>query len=164
MENTMTILMTLLLAAAPFSAVEYDAQVDFSRYATWSWSAEMTVATGPLADKRIREAIENGLATRGLSRTEKGGELLVGYHASKTTDIALAPIGTAAAVTPTGIQYAEKGSVVVFMVDAASGKVVWRGHVAGVLRYSPTEIAAQVKAAVETLLESLPPGLRHPAP
>lgn len=158
----MTILMTLLLAAAP--SVAYDAQVDFARYATWSWGGDVTAATSPLADKRIREAIENGLAGRGLSRAEGGGALLVVYHASKTTEIALAPVGTAAAATPTGIQYAEKGSLVVAMLDAASGKVVWRGYVTGVLRYSPTAIAAQVKAAVDTLLESLPPALRRPVP
>ena len=161
----MTTLMTLLLfAAAPFSSVEYDAQVDFSRYTAWSWAGGVTAATSPSADKRIRETIENGLAARGLSRAESGGALLVAYHASKTTEIALAPLETAAAATPTGIQYAEKGSLVVVMVDAASGNVVWRGYVTGVLRYSPTAMAAQVKAAVDTLLERFPPAARARVP
>jgi Domain of unknown function (DUF4136) len=149
----------LLLAAAAETSVEYDHQVDFSRYKTWSWHQGVTPAANPANDKRIREAIEKGLAARGLSRVDGGGPLLVVYHASKTTQIDLAPIKNTPQ-TNTGIRYAEKGSLVVDMRDAASGDVVWRGHATAVLDYGQNEIAAQIKAAVDKLLESFPP----PAP
>ena len=162
---TMRTLLTLLLfAAATASQVEYDRQVDFSRYETWSWHERVTPAASPMADKRIREAIERGLAARGLSRVDRDGALLVVYHASKTIEIDLAPIKNAVASTPTGIQYVEKGSLVIDMLDAASGNVVWRGHATGALRYGPSEIAEQVKAAVHTLLEKYPPPARRPVP
>src|SRR5437667_4617260 len=47
-----------------------------------------------------------------------------------------------------------------FRSDAASGKVVWRGQAAGVLRYGPKEIAAQVDGAVEEMLARFPPSAR----
>jgi hypothetical protein len=89
----------------------------------------------------------------GLSRSESDGALLVVYHASKTTEISVAPVNTAAAATPTGVQYAEKASLVVEMLDAASATSSGAGTSGGVPRYSPGEIAAQVNAAVEKLLE-----------
>jgi Domain of unknown function (DUF4136) len=146
----------LLLVAAAETSVEYDAQADFSRYHTWSWHSGITPAANPANDKRIREAIENGLAARGLSRVDKDAGLLVVYHASKTTQIDLTPLKNAAP-TNTGIRYAEKGSLVVDMLDAASGNVVWRGHATAVLSYGQNEIAGQIKAAVDKLLASFPP-------
>jgi Domain of unknown function (DUF4136) len=159
-----TLLTLLLFAAVTDSQVEYDRQVDFSRYQTWSWHERVTRATSPVADQRIREAIERGLAARGLSRVDRNGTLLVVYHASKTIEINLAPIKNAVASTPTGIQYVEKGSVVVDMLDAASGEVVWRGHATGALKYGPSEVAEQIKAAVDKLLEKFPPPARRAIP
>jgi hypothetical protein len=160
---TMGTLMTLLLSAAAATlSVDYDRQVDFSQYLTWSWHGGVTPAADLVADKQIRQAIERVLAARGVSRVDRDGALLVRYHASKTTEIDLAPVHNAAASTPTGIGYVEKGSVVVDMVDAASGDVVWRGYATGAMNYGPREIAAQVKAAVEKLLEEFPPPAPRP--
>jgi hypothetical protein len=159
-----TLMILMLLAAARVSSVEHEPQVDYSRYETWSWAKGVTPATNPLTDKRIREAIEAGLSARGFSRADSGGTLLVVYHASKIADIDLASTKTAAAATPTGLQYVEKGSLVVEMLDAASGNVVWRGQVAGVLHFGPREIAGQVQAAVAKLLESFPPPPGRPVP
>jgi hypothetical protein len=152
-----TLMALWLLAAAAAPSVEYDPQVDFSQYHTWSWHKGATPAANLVAEKRIRDSIEKALSARGLSRTEGTGALLVLYRASKTTDIALAPIGTTAPTTPTGIRYVEKGSLVVEMLDAASRNVVWRGHVAGALKYGPSEIGEQVQDAVAALLERFPP-------
>ena len=95
-----TLMTFLLLAAATATSVEYDPQVDFSRYETWSWHERVTPAANPVADKRIREAIESGLAARGISRVDRDGTLLVVYHASKTIEIDLAPIKSGVAVHP----------------------------------------------------------------
>jgi hypothetical protein len=150
-------LLLLVTAAGSGSSgeVDYDHQVDFSKYKTWSWHEGVTHAMNPTIDNRIREAIENGLTARGLSRADSNATLRVAYHASRTKQIEVAPLGTAA--PPTGLRYSEKGSLVVEMLDAGSGKVVWRGQAAGVMRYGPNEIAEQIKAAVDKLLEGFPP-------
>ena len=148
--------MTLLLVAgSATTSVEYDHQVDFSPYKTWSWHEGGTPAMNPVTDKAIRDAIEKGLAVRGLSRVDAGATLFVVYHAARTTQIDIVPLNSPA--PPTGIRYAQKGSLLVDLRDAASGRVVWHGQAGGVLRYGPKEIAAQVDAAVEEMLARFPP-------
>jgi hypothetical protein len=151
----MQTLMTLvLLAVGAATSVEYDAQIDFSQYKTWGWHRAVTAAENSVVDKRIRETIERGLTGRGISRVDGGGTLLVSYHASKTTEISLEPVRNAAA--PAGVRYAEKGALVIEMLDAGSGSVVWRGLVSGALKHEPSFVPDQVAAAVEALLEKFP--------
>ena len=147
-----------LLIAASVPAVEYDHAVEFSRYKTWSWQAGFSVPSDSVHDTRIREAVARGLAARGLSKVEREATLLVRYHAARTTRIDLLPLDSGSGAPPTGIRYVETGSLVIDLMDAASGKVVWRGHAVGVLRYGPKEITAQIDAAVAELLAQFPPG------
>jgi hypothetical protein len=147
----------LLLLTSSLQAVEYDHGVDFSRYKTWSWQAGVPVPPEPVPDKRIREVISRNLAGRGLAGVASDATLLVRYYAARSTRIDLLPLDSAAA-PPTHIRYVETGSLVIDLLDAASGKVVWRGHATGALRYGPQEIAAQVDAAVAALLARFPPG------
>ena len=150
--------MTLLLVAGPVTtSVEYDHQVDFSQYKTWSWHEGGTAAMNPVTDKAIRDAIEKKLAARGLSRVDTSAALFVVYHAARTTQIDIAPLNSTSPAPPSGIRYVQKGSLLVDLLAAGSGKVVWRGQAAGVLRYGPKEIAAQVDAAVEEMLARFPP-------
>jgi hypothetical protein len=149
--------MALLLASGVVSSVEYDHQVDFSRYKTWSWHEGGTPALSLVTDKAIRDAVEKGLAARGLSRVEAGAAVFVVYHASRTTRIEAVTSKSASPAPPSGILYSQKGSLVVDLLDPASGKVVWRGQASGVLRYGPKEIAAQVEAAIADLLAGFPP-------
>jgi hypothetical protein len=147
----------LLLASGVVSSVEYDHQVDFSRYKTWSWHEGGTAAMNPVTDKAIRDAIEKTLAARGLSRVDSGATVFIVYHASRTTQIESVTSKPGSPAPPSGILYFQKGALVVDLIDPASGKVVWRGQAAGVLRYGPKEIAAQVDAAIAELLGGFPP-------
>src|SRR5262245_41703224 len=78
-------LLGLALGAATAGAaeikVDFDSHADFARYKTWSWRAG-TAAPNPVAEKRLREAIETRLAARGLKRADSGGDLAVVYHAA----------------------------------------------------------------------------------
>jgi hypothetical protein len=152
-----TLLALVLLLAPSIQAVEYDHAVEFSRYKTWSWQAGFVVPSDAVPDKRIREAIARGLGARGLSEVDSDATLLVRYHAARRTRIDLLPLDSGCGAPPTGIRYVETGSLVIDLLDAASGKVVWRGHAADVLRYGPKEITAQIDAAVAELLARFPP-------
>jgi hypothetical protein len=153
-----TLLTLVLLLTSSIQAVEYDHTVDFSQYKTWSWQAGVPVPPEPVPDKRIREALARELAARGLSNVDADATLLVRYHAARRTRIDLLPLDSGSGAPPTGIRYVETGSLVIDLLDAASGKVVWRGHAAGALRYGPKEITAQIDAAVAELLARFPPG------
>ena len=154
----MTLLTMVLLLTSSIQAVEYDHGVDFSRYKTWSWQAGVPLPPQPGPDKRIREAVGRGLAARGLTSVDSNATLLVRYYAARSTRIDLLPLDSGSGAPPTGIRYVETGSLAVELLDAASGKVVWRGHATGALRYGPKEIAAQIDAAVAELLARFPPG------
>ena len=157
MSSLMAILLLAAVAGPPVEyRVEYDRAADFSRYKTWSWGEGVTPALNPVNNRRIRDAIETGLAARGLSRVDNQASLLVVYHASRTTQIDIDPVKYPPP-TPTGTRVFQKGSIVVDLLDPTSGKVVWRGHASGVLRYGPQEIADQVKAAVDDLMARFPP-------
>jgi hypothetical protein len=145
------------LLTSSIQAVEYDHAVDFSRYKSWSWQAGVPVPPEPVADKRIREALTRGLAARGLSEVDSDATLLVRFYAARSTRIDLLPLHSGSGAPPTGIRYVETGSLVIDLLDAATGKVVWRGHAAGALRYGPKEITAQIDAAVAELLARFPP-------
>ena len=153
----------LLLLAAATSSVDYDKQADFSRYKTWSWHTGVTPAMNPVTDKRVREAIEKGLGARGLSRVDSKASLLVAYHASRTTETGF---GKARYPDPSFEKGTrppfQKGSLVLDMLDADSGRVVWRGHATDAMSYGPNEIAAQVASAIEKLLASFPPPSPQP--
>lgn len=136
--------------------VEYDHGANFSRYKTWSWGEGVTPALNPMNNRRIKDAIEKGLAARGLSRVDGQAPLVVVYHASKTTQIDIDPVKYPPP-TPTGTRVFQKGSIVVDMLDSASGKVVWRAQASGVLSYGPEQVADQVKAAVDELMSRFPP-------
>ncbi len=153
----MTLLSLVLVLTSSIQAVEYDHAAEFSRYKTWSWQAGFVVPPDVAPDKRIREAVARGLAARGLSEVESDATLLVRYHAARKTRIDLLPLDSGSGAPPTGIRYVETGSLVIDLLDAASGKVVWRGHATGVLRYGPKEITAQIDAAVAELLARFPP-------
>src|SRR5215470_16432429 len=96
----------LLLVGSVTTSVEYDHQVDFAPYKTWSWGEGSTVALNPVTDKAIRDSIEKALAERGLSRVEAGATLSVVYHASRTTQIDRLPLMPASPAPPSGIRYA----------------------------------------------------------
>ena len=129
----MTLLSLVLVLTSSIQAVEYDRAVEFSRYKTWSWQAGVPVPPEPVPDKPIREALARGLAARGLSEVDSDATLLVRFHAARKTRIDLLPLNSGSGAPPTGIRYVETGSLVIDLVDAASGKVVWRGHAAGAL-------------------------------
>src|SRR5258706_5992039 len=99
----MTLLLTLLLMAGlVMTSEQYDHQVDFSQYKTWSWHEGGTPAMNPVTDKAIRDAIDRGLAARGLCRVDARATLFVVYHATRTTLHDIAPLDSASSVPPNG--------------------------------------------------------------
>jgi len=147
----------VLFLASSLQTVEYDHDVDFSRYKTWSWQAGVSDPSNPVVEKRIREALAKGLAAQGLSKVDSDARLLVKYQAARTTRIEILPLESRCGAPPTGIRDGETGAVVIDLLDAASGKVVWRGHAVGALRYGPIEVMTQIDAAVAELLARFPP-------
>ena len=152
----------LLGSAVAVSAqvkVDFDKDADFTRYKTWSWRRG-TPAPNPVADKRLREAIEARMAAGGLKRTEQGGDLEVVYHAAGENRIGVEKLGYKEPDFQTEakrVTYVRVGTVMLDMVDAKTQKVVWRGEAEGVANPSQSDVTAKIDAAVGQLFAKFPP-------
>src|SRR5262249_33545599 len=140
-------------AGAAEVKVDYDRTVDFSRYKTWSWRPG-TPAPNPIANNRLREAIESRLATRGLARVESGGDLEVVYHAAAESKISVERLGYKEPEfenEATRVRYVRVGSVLVDMIDASNGKVVWRGQAKDAANPTARDVARMIDEGMDQL-------------
>jgi len=157
--------LTLALASSAAAAdvkVDYDSKADFALYKTWSWRTG-TAAPNPVSDKRIREDIEARLAAHGMTRVDKGGNLEVVYHAAGDNQISVDKLGykePSFQTEATRVKYVRAGSILLDMIDAASGKVVWRGQAQEVADPTYTDVIRKIDSTMDKLFEHFPPGKR----
>ena len=145
-------------AASEGVQADYDKHADFTRYKTWSWG-KGTPAPNPVSDNRLREAVEKRLAARGLTRVEEKGDLQVVYHAAAENQINLEKLGYKEPdfqTEATKVTYVKVGTVLLDVIDAASGRVVWRGQAEGVANPSYKDIERKIDDAVEKLFLNFP--------
>jgi len=146
-------------ANAAETKVDYDRNADFTRYKTWSWR-KGTPAPNPVADKRLREAIESRLTARGLSRVEKGGDLQVAYYAAAEDQVSLEKLGykePGFETEATRVRVLRVGSVLLDVIDASTQAVVWRGQARGAAIPAPGPVERMIDEGVEKLLKDFPP-------
>src|SRR5262245_59244790 len=146
-------------AGAAEIKVDYDKHADFTRYRTWSWR-KGTPAPNPVADTRLREAIESRLAARGLSRVESAGDLEVVYHAAAESQVSLDRLGykePGFETEATRVRVLRAGTVLVDVIDARSGKVVWRGQARDATNPTPAAVELMIEGGVEELFRQFPP-------
>jgi hypothetical protein len=160
---TLAVFLGLALCGATAGAadikVNHDWQTDFTRYKTWRWR-KGTPAPDPAADKQLRDAIESTLAARGLSRVESRGDLEVMYHAAAENKIGVEKLGYSQPGfegQATRIRYLSVGTLVLDMIDASSGKVVWRGEAQDATTPVPRAIERMIDEGIAQLLEDFPP-------
>jgi len=160
---TLAVFLGLALCGAAAGAAEikvnYDLQADFTRYKTWRWR-KGTPAPDPVADKQLRDAIESRLAARGLSRVESRGDLEVVYHVAAENKIGVENISYKEPFfegRATRIRYLSVGTLVLDMIDASSGKVVWRGEAHDATTPAPRAIERMIDEGIAQLLRDFPP-------
>lgn len=169
----------VVAGCAPISVrVDQDPQADLSGYRGWGWLPE-PAATGQqrLDDaalhQSIRRAIEAQLASRGYVAASEP-QFRVGYHVSIEEQLRIREVSTSTprrhpqgdretvirADTTTYVNRYERGTLVIDVVDASSGALVWRGAAERYLRREPTraEMDESVRQAVEKILARFPGG------
>lgn len=135
--------------------------IDFAQYRTYDWAPPDPL---PAADPRLAEhayfqdyvegAVQRGLAGNGFGKTPAADpDLLVHYHASVTQRLRVDPFGRA--------QEFEAGMLVLDVLDARSGRLVWRGwarHGVTDLLNNPERMASRINTAVAAMLDTMPSG------
>jgi hypothetical protein len=156
-------------------AIEYDKAANFKGYRTYAW---LPREPGPeqaqaARDPRLREAamraIDEGLAAKGLTRTDidKSPDLLVAVHGWAVNRIDVQAYGYAYGpvpygyypVGPTGVDVRtyRDGTMIIDLVDARTKKMVWRGTATDT--FEPGAEVKTVRNAAKQTLEDYPPPL-----
>jgi hypothetical protein len=131
------LLMSVTTVRAQDVAVDFDRNIDFSRFKTYSW-ARGVPAKNPLIDRQITARVDEHLAARGLRRVEEGADVTVLYVAALDKDLEVSNsywryTGDWMRGTTSGIQVrgqmwdVEVGTLVVCVSDGSNKNLLWRG-------------------------------------
>jgi hypothetical protein len=148
--------------------------LDFAQYQTFDWGVPDALPTGdarldgsPVFNDRMQGAVERQLQARGLKLADGSPHLLLHYHATVARRINVNQVDRehGHCVTgdcPTDIVVFEEGTLVLDVLDARTGRLVWRGwaqhHVDDVLG-DEQEMAETIDEAVARMIERFPRSL-----
>ncbi|MFC5270687.1 DUF4136 domain-containing protein [Adhaeribacter terreus] len=174
-------------AAVPVDvSTDYDRAANFNQFTTFKWYQDTPTANRDSAykydtfmDKRIRQAVENSLARKGMRMVTTNPDILVAYDVKVVRrqelrpDYAFAPgfgygysywygyrydygysrFGT----RPMLIDEYNDGTIIIDLVDAKDNQLVWRGW--GQMEVGSANVSeAEINKIVSNILEKYPPG------
>jgi len=167
-KKTALLAAALALSAAACStlstSVDFDPVADFGRYKTYTWKD-----TGDVADRtwsrRIEDVLEDTVAPKGLSKVKEGGDLWMAVHARFSVDYQVNywnsgwGYGWGWGPGPTTVTAIPVGTMVVDLVDAKKGVLVWRGVAHDTLRpdRQPEEREQTLRKVMAQLFSTYPP-------
>ena len=180
-----TLCIAALLSACSSVRVsqDYDAASDLSQFQTFKWASEVQPKSGdirvdnPLLDVRIRKAVEQALAGKGLRRSDsQTADFTVAYKLLIQSKVGSSPVsvgvGTGFGIgsgsfggigvgTPTVDSY-EEGLLIIDFTDAVNGDLFWRGTGSKRLPKSPDpqKTTEEVNELVNTILAQYPPSTK----
>ena len=169
MRLTVAALMLIVLSACSSSQVktEQDWDTDFAQYRTYAWSRGVP-ARDPSIESQIHTAVDFELPFKGLKKEEaaeaSSPDLYVSTWASveqQVIDQVGYEMGTSAeAQSRAGVLTLPTGTLVVDLVDATSGKRVWRGQATKALDQQVSE--ATLRKVVRDIFRQYPQNPQNP--
>jgi hypothetical protein len=145
--------------------LDYDKEVDFSTFTTYSWKDPAEAAKDPQMHTRIIWYVERELEKKGLKKAPEGqGDVLVRYYAKANSGLRGTPSqgesylpGGAGQLT-TGVDFSKvvEGTLILEIQRGSDEKAVWR---AGTQRITidKKRIDADTASAVRLLMSKYPP-------
>lgn len=158
-------------------ATDYSPAAQFSHYRTFALVSRPDSASHQLIDQRVREAVEGHLAAKGLTETPRDqADILVGYGVvdHTRTEVSAEDWGWGPrwgwrayrwgvpwpADSRADIDTYTDGTVVVWMIDRETHRVVWRSQDADVVTLPvsrPERADAQIDQAIGKMFDKFPP-------
>ena len=165
---------------------DYDPAAVFEGMKRYAWLPEPQKKTGDpriddntLLDKRIRRAVDDVLALKGYTQSEANPDFLVGYHVSldrrRSVQVlndyygygpgwgyrygsAYRPMGYVGPPEAYVYEY-DEGTLILDIVKPGNRELMWRGAASDEVHFqkTPEEHEAQIREAVEAMLERFPP-------
>ena len=168
MKKTALLAVVLALSAAACStlttSVDYDRAADFSRYRSYSWKDTGEIRD-PVWSRRVEAVLEDTVATKGLKQVKDGPDLFMVVHARFSVDYQVNywntgwGYGWGWGPAPTTISAIPVGTIVVDLVDAKKGMLVWRGVAHDTLRpdRANEEREKTLRSVMAELFSTYPP-------
>jgi hypothetical protein len=153
--------------------VEYDKNLDFSKFKTFAWGHHDAVSHPTLA-LLIAGAIQEELTKRGLRQVESNPDVFIQVYGSIDTDMSVSysnPLYSGMGGIPsfdsgfvmwgymlggTTAVTVHKGQLVVDVIDASQKKLAWRGMATDKLSDKKEKLLKQVNTAVEKMFQQYP--------
>ena len=166
MRTCTTALALIVLGLLPAAAgeVKFDGEADFSSFRTYAWQ-EGTEARRASAQSTIMAAVEQELAGKGLTPADSGPDLYVATWV-------LVDRHTLAELSKpdqweywTGVSSVDAyqvgaGTLIIDLVDAETGGIVWRSLETGNVRGSTNRLRKRLSKLVRKMFRSYPPAIR----
>ena len=169
----------LLTAGAAFAqkvSVDFDKEVDFSKYKTYAFEAG-TPTPVTLTNQRIEKAIEAQLAAKGLTRVESNADLTVVFHCAITerTQLSTSSLdgwdwgpgwgwgrgwrrwGGGGGTSITQVERIPVGTLIVDIGDLSNKRYIWRGTASKTISSKPDKNAKAIDETVRKMFEKFPP-------
>jgi hypothetical protein len=160
----------IVLAVLPAGAgeLEFDKSADFSGYRTYAWK-EGTEARRDDAQATITAAVEQELAGKGLTPVESDPDLYVATYVLVDAH-SLEELSKPGqweywtGVSSVDAYQVGAGTLIIDLVDAETGGVVWRSLATGTVRGAAKKIRKRLPKMVRKMLLDYPPSGLSPAP
>lgn len=159
---------------------DYDVKTDFSSLKTYAWKSAAQQKTGdvrvdnPLLDERIRKAVDDRLAQKGYRKTARDRpDAYLAYTYQIRRKVGSEGVQTGIGVgmggsggfggvglsTGGGVNEYDEGTLVIDILDAAAGELLWRGTASRRLLEAsdPEKTTRWVNETVDRILAQFPP-------
>jgi hypothetical protein len=171
------LLIATLFANAQDVRYNYAPGTNFSAYKTYQW-VDLPGPGGKvpdqLIDQSIQRAVDEQLVQKGLTRVEKGGDLMIGYHAIIHEEKAINLNGFGWGGGPWGsggwggynsgtvngqTSTIPVGMLLIDVYDAARKQLIWRGDATQTvdLKKNPDKNYRSLQKAMTKLFKNYPP-------
>jgi hypothetical protein len=167
------VFVTLALVAVLFSIpalaekieTDYDHSVNFSQYHTYSWGH--VHSTDPFFEKRIRDAVDHELQSKGWQLVPEGGDVTLTAVAVKKNKAEYTTFydglgggwrwhGWGGGMATTMVEDVPVGTLVVDIYDTATEQLIWRGVAQDQLSDKPEKDTKKLEKAVSKMFEKFP--------
>ena len=145
--------------------LDYDKDVDFTAFKTYSWKSPASPADDVPTHTSIVWYVERELEKKGLKKAPEGeGDLFVRYYAKASQSLKGTPTqgqgylpgGTGSLSTGVDFQRVLEGTLILELQRASDGKPVWRAG-SGYAPIDKKRLDAETSSAVRWLLSKYPP-------
>ncbi len=152
---------------------DYDRSVDFRKFKSYGWEKDQQVpgdllARDPLMRKRVKTAVDEVLQSRGFEHRPSGKvDFTVLIHAGAKERMQVTNWGNYGWYDPwwgpyggrVDVSYYTQGTLVIDLMDAATGELAWRGMGEQIVReYTDARrMEEEVRNIVTEILSQFPP-------